>query len=101
MQQRMQVLGMKRSKGSLENGTPYDSTKVYILTKMDDRKGDAKGNTGAEFNLGTSAEYEKYAHLSFPFLADVEIEIVTTGTTIRQAVTSLVPVVEQKVSGSK
>lgn len=97
MQQRMQVLGMKRSKGTLENGTAYDSTKVYILTKMDDRKGDAKGHTGAEFNLGTSAEYEKYAHLPFPFEADVEIEMVTTGTTIRQAVTSLMPVTNQKV----
>lgn len=96
MQQRMQVLGMKRSKGTLENGTAYDSTKVYILTKMDDRKGDAKGHTGAEFALGTSVEYEKYSHLPFPFMADVEIEMVTTGSVIRQAVTSLVPVTDQK-----
>jgi hypothetical protein len=96
MQQRMQVLGMKRSKGTLENGTAYDSTKVYILTKMDDRKGDAKGHTGAEYTLGDSAEYRKYEHLPFPFLADVEIEMVTTGSAIRQAVTSLVPVVDPK-----
>jgi hypothetical protein len=98
MQQRMKVLGMKRSKGTLENGTPYDSTKVYILTKMDDRKGDAKGHTGAEFTLGDSTEFMKYQHLPFPFDADVEIEMVTTGSAIRQAVTSLVPVGDQKVT---
>lgn len=97
MQQRMQVLGMKRSKGTLENGTAYDSTKVYLLTKMDDRKGDAKGHTGAEFALGTSAEYEKYVHLPFPFFADVDIEIVTTGSAMRQAVTAFVPVLDQKI----
>jgi hypothetical protein len=96
MQQRMTVLGMKRSKGTLENGTAYDSTKAYVLVKLDDRKGDAKGHTGAEFNIGDSAQFAKYSHLPFPFIADVEVEVMTSGTTMRQVITSLVPVPDQK-----
>jgi len=98
MQMRVSVIGMKRSKGVLENGNAYDSTKFYVLTKMDDRKGDAKGQAAVEYAYGDSKEYEKFQHLPFPFQADVDIEVVTTGTTVRQAMTSCIPVVDQKLT---
>src|SRR2546429_4808597 len=70
--QTIQVVGMKASKGTLENGTAYDSTKVYALIDLDTSKGNAKGASATEFNLGTAAEFEAYKHLPFPFVADVE-----------------------------
>ena len=36
--QTIQVVGMKASKGTLENGTAYDSTKVYALIDLDTSK---------------------------------------------------------------
>lgn len=78
MQSVVTVVGMKRSKGEME-GVAYDSTKFYIETSLDDSKGNAKGIATTEYTMGKSDEYDKYAHLPFPFVADAEIEIVTTG----------------------
>ncbi|MFG6485210.1 hypothetical protein ACG04R_00930 [Roseateles sp. BYS78W] len=92
------VIGMKRSKGVLENGTAYDSTKVYALTELDDSKGDAKGQFGAEFNLGTSEEYAKYAQLAFPFQAVADMEIVGNGKTSKTVMVALKPVGDKKAA---
>jgi hypothetical protein len=85
------VIGMKRSKGQLENGQAYDSTKVYALTELDDSKGDAKGQFGAEFNMGTSDEFGKYSALPFPFKAVAEMEIIGNGKTSKTVILSLKP----------
>lgn len=87
---------MKRSKGQLENGQLYDSTKVYALTDLDDSKGDAKGQFGAEFNMGTSEEYAKYSALGFPFAAVAEMEIVGNGKTSKTVMVSLKPAAAAK-----
>lgn len=91
-QTQVTVIGMKRSKGQLENGQLYDSTKVYALTDLDDSKGDAKGQFGAEFNMGTSEEYAKYSGLGFPFQASAEMEIIGNGKTSKTVMVSLKPV---------
>ena len=96
MQASITVIGMKRSKGQLENGQAYDSTKVYALTELDDSKGDAKGEFGAEFNMGTSDEFAKYSHLPFPFSAVADMEIVGNGKTSKTVIVSLKPVAEAK-----
>jgi len=90
------VIGIKRSKGTLDNGQAYDSTKVYALTELDDSKGDAKGKFGAEFNMGTSDEYTKYAGLNFPFDAVAEMEIVGNGKSSKTVMVSLKPIAEAK-----
>jgi hypothetical protein len=97
-QTQVTVIGMKRSKGQLENGTPYDSTKVYALTDLDDTKGDAKGQFGAEFNLGTSEEYAKYSHVPFPFNAVADMEIIGNGKTSKTVMVSLRPVEAKKAA---
>lgn len=91
-QTKVTVIGMKRSKGTLENGTAYDSTKVYGLTDLDASKGDAKGQFGAEFNLGTSEEYAKYSSLPFPFEALADMEIIGNGKTSKTVMVALKPV---------
>lgn len=88
----VKVLGMKASKGTLENGNPYDSTKVYVETGLDDSKGNAKGFSAVEYGLGTSDEYNKYKHLPFPFMAEVTLEIVTTGKVQKTQLSELKPV---------
>ena len=89
--QTIQIVGMKASKGTLENGTGYDSTKVYALVDLDASKGTAKGMSSTEFNLGASVEFDKYKHLPFPFVAEVEMEIVTNGKTTKTVMHALVP----------
>ncbi|KVD76271.1 hypothetical protein WS62_02605 [Burkholderia sp. ABCPW 14] len=87
----VKVLGMKSSKGQMDNGTAFDSTKVYTETPLDDSKGTAKGFAVAEFTLGTSAEFDKYKHLPFPFEASAELELVTNGKTQKTVMHSLTP----------
>jgi hypothetical protein len=96
---RIHVVGMKSSKGTLENGNAYDSTKVYALVDLDASKGNAKGMASSEFNLGTSEEFGKYKHLPFPFEADAEMEIVTSGKVSKTVMHGLKPVAAVKVSG--
>lgn len=87
----IKVLGMKASKGTLENGNTYDSTKVYVETGLDDSKGNAKGFSAVEYSLGSSDEYNKYKHLPFPFLAEATLEIVTTGKVQKTQLADLKP----------
>lgn len=88
----VKVLGMKASKGTMDNGQAFDSTKVYTETPLDESKGTAKGFAVGEFTLGASDEFEKFKHLPFPFDATAEIEIVTNGKTQRTVMHSLTPV---------
>lgn len=89
---RITVQGIKGSKGQLENGTPYDSTKIYVLTGLDDSKGMGKGSATVEYTFGTSEEYQKYKHLPFPIECDAELELVTNGKTQKTQIVSLRPV---------
>lgn len=92
------VVGIKSSKGQLENGTAYDSTKVYALVDMDTSKGNALGQSASEFTLGTSEEYNKYKHLPFPFKAVADMEIVTNGKTSKTVMHGMRPLTDQKVA---
>lgn len=85
------VLGMKASKGTLDDGATYDSTKVYLLTDMDTSKGMAKGKSAAEYKLGTSVEFERFKALNFPFEATADMEIVSSGTRTQTVVHGLRP----------
>jgi hypothetical protein len=87
----VKVLGMKASKGSMDNGATFDSTKVYTETQLDESKGNAKGFAVGEFTLGTSAEFEKYKHLPFPFEGEAEFEIVSNGKTQKTIMHALKP----------
>jgi hypothetical protein len=86
------VTGMKSSKGTMDNGRAFDSTKVYIDTKLDESKGNQKGRASAEYALGTSAEFDKYKHLPFPFVAEVEFDQITNGKEVKTIVSSMTPV---------
>jgi hypothetical protein len=89
---KLQVVGMKASKGTLENGQAYDSTKVYALVDLDDSKGNAKGMAVAEYAFGTADQFNGFKHLPFPFLADVELEMVSNGRTQKTIVHKVQPI---------
>ena len=86
------VTGMKGSKGKLESGQEYDSTKIYVQTELDDSKSLGKGFATVEYGFGTSEEYHKYKHLPFPLECDAELEIVTNGKTQKTQILFLRPV---------
>lgn len=89
---KLKVLGMKASKGSMEDGTAYDSTKVYVETRLDESKGTQKGFAVAEYNFGLSSEFDKFKHNSFPLMAEVEMEQITNGKTVKTVIVSMQPV---------
>jgi hypothetical protein len=90
----IKVTGMKFSKGVMENGQAFDSTKVFVETDLDASKDTAFGTATAEYGLGKADEYQKYKHLagSGPFMAVAEMEIVTNGKTQKTVIHSLRPV---------
>ncbi|HXC40738.1 MAG TPA: hypothetical protein VN667_17515 [Burkholderiales bacterium] len=94
LQTKILVTGMKRSKGTLENGNAYDSTKLYAMTDLDDRKGNGMGQATVEYGFGTSDEYEKFKHLAhlFPIECEAELEIITNGRTQSTVITAIKPV---------
>lgn len=89
---RLNITGMKASKGTLEDGTGYDLTKVYSLNELDSSRGNAKGMASAEYNFGNSEEFKKFEHLPFPFVADCELELVTNGRSQKTVLHSIKPV---------
>lgn len=91
-QSEVTVLGMKANKGTMDNGTAFDSTKAYVVLDMDTSKGNALGQSAGEFNFGTSAEIEKFRGQSFPFKARGDFEIVTNGKTTKTVLHALSPV---------
>jgi hypothetical protein len=90
----IKVTGMKFSKGKMDNGTEFDSTKVYVETELDTSKDSAMGTACAEYGLGKAEEFQKYKHLagSLPFMALADMEIVTNGKTQKTIIHSLRPV---------
>ncbi|MCY0915292.1 hypothetical protein [Massilia antarctica] len=90
----IKVTGMKFSKGTMDNGQAFDSTKVFVETELDASKDTAMGTACAEYGLGKADEYQKYKHLAgaFPFMAIAEMEIVTNGKTQKTVIHSLKPV---------
>jgi hypothetical protein len=90
----IKVTGMKFSKGTMDNGQAFDSTKVFVETDLDSSKDTAFGTATAEYGLGKADEYQKYKHLAGagPFMAVAEMEIVTNGKTQKTVIHSLRPV---------
>ncbi|MGB7482031.1 MAG: hypothetical protein WA924_17030 [Burkholderiaceae bacterium] len=89
---KLKITGMKFNKGTMDNGTAFDSTKVYAETRFDESKGNARGFATTEYNFGKSDEYDKFKHLPIPFIAEAEMENVTNGKTRSIVILQLRPV---------
>lgn len=89
--QQVTILGVKRSQGTLDNGKAYNSTKIYVQTKMKETI-DQAGFGVAEYTWGDSSNFEKINKLSFPFSANIDLETVTNGKTVQLVVNDVVPI---------
>lgn len=88
---KLKITGFKANKGQMDNGTKFDSTKVFCETRLDESKGNMRGTASTEYAIGLSDEYAKYAHIPLPFIAEAEVETVTNGKTRSQIILQLVP----------
>lgn len=90
MTQTLTLLGAKRSKGQLDNGLVYDSTKIYVQTKMNESK-DTAGFAVSEYSWGDSTNFDSLKSLTYPCQVDVVFEIATNGKTTKLVVSDVKP----------
>lgn len=91
MKQTVILLGAKRSQGRLDNGTSYDSTKIYCQVRMNPNNVDMAGYSAIEYNWGNSDNFYKIRDLKFPCNVEIELETVTNGKTSSQIVLDVNP----------
>jgi hypothetical protein len=84
------VTGMKKFKGDVE-GKSYDSTTVYVETKLDDRKDNRRGHCTMDFNAGLSEVYDRLQAIELPAQFEVEWDTVTNGNNVQQIIVDLRP----------
>lgn len=93
----LQVTGFKFFKGDVE-GRHYDSTKVFLLMPLDESKGTAKGFATVELPFGDSTEFARLKDIPCPFFADVDIQMVSTGSGLKQQVVAVTPIKPSKAA---
>lgn len=76
--QKLTIVGAKKSKGEFE-GRPFDSTKVYVHADLRNDKDQGRGVSTVEYAWGESGNFDKISHLPFPFEAEVDLVMVTSG----------------------
>ncbi|MEI7431140.1 MAG: hypothetical protein WCL27_11855 [Betaproteobacteria bacterium] len=84
------VTGMKKFKGDIE-GRSFDSTTVFIETKMDDRQGNRRGACTNDFNAGKSDVYDRLSSVSLPGQFEVDWDTVSNGSKTRQIIVDIRP----------
>jgi hypothetical protein len=84
------VTGMKKFKGDID-GRQFDSTTVFIETKMDDRNGTRRGTCTNDFNAGKSEVYDRLIGIALPAEFEIEWDTVSNGSRTRQIVVDLRP----------
>lgn len=97
MLQKMIITGAKSSKGEYQ-GRAYDSTKIYLQTKMNSEQGEMVGFATEEYNWGDSSNYAKLKDLDFPISAEVDLELVTSGKLSKMIVLDVKPIVASVTS---
>jgi len=84
------VTGMKKFKGDIE-GRQFDSTTVFIETKMDDRNGNRRGICTNDFNAGKSDVYDHLSAIPLPSDFEVEWDTVSNGSRTKQIIVGIRP----------
>lgn len=84
------VTGMKKFKGEIE-GKSYDSTTVYVETRLHDAQGNRRGNCTIDFNAGTSEVFDRFRHIDLPADFEIEWDTITNGKKIQQIIVDMRP----------
>ena len=94
MLQQVIITGAKSSKGEME-GRPYDSTKIYVQTRMDPTKGTMIGTVTEQYDWGLSTNFDILKNLKFPIQANVEFEQASSGKSSKTIVMDVQPIVNK------
>ena len=84
------VTGMKKFKGDID-GRPFDSTTVFIETKLDDRSGYRRGVCTNDFNAGNSEVFDRLSSIALPAEFEVEWDTVSNGKRSQQIIVDIRP----------
>lgn len=82
------ILGVKRSKGTLDNGNTYDFTKLFVQTQLK-ASDDQLGYSVSEFKWGDSTNFDKFKGVQFPTPAQITYDLVTNGKNSELVVTDV------------
>ena len=84
------VTGMKKFKGDIE-GKAFDSTTVFVETRMDDRNGNRRGHCTMDFNAGVSDVFDRLKDVTLPTEFEIEWDTVTNGNNVQQIIVDMHP----------
>lgn len=84
------VTGMKKFKGDID-GRPFDSTTVFIETKLDDRNGFRRGACTNDFNAGKSEVFDRLSSIALPAEFEVVWDSVSNGKRTQQIIVDIRP----------
>lgn len=84
------VTGMKKFKGDID-GRGFDSTTVFIETKMDDRNGNRRGVCTNDFNAGKSEVFDRLTSIALPAEFEIEWDTVSNGSRSQQIIVDIRP----------
>jgi len=84
------ITGMKKFKGDID-GRLFDSTTVFIETKMDDRNGTRRGVCTNDFNAGKSDVYDRLSAIALPAEFEIEWDTVSNGSRTKQIIVDIRP----------
>lgn len=84
------VTGMKKFKGDID-GRAFDSTTVFIETKLDDRNGFRRGSCTNDFSAGKSEVFDRLNGIALPADFEVEWDTVSNGSRTRQIIVDIRP----------
>ena len=95
----VRITGMKKFKGEIE-GKQFDSTTMFIETRMDDRQGNQRGQCSMSFKAGNSEVYDKLSSIALPAEFEVDWDTVTNGNKSQQIIVNIRPhkLAQQKAS---
>lgn len=72
------VLGAKSFKGTVE-GKDYDSTTLFVVMDVSEKRGNSIGQNSVEMKFGKSDEFQKLKDLKFPVNAELALKLTTSG----------------------
>ena len=98
MKVQSQIVGVKKFKGDVE-GKHYDSCKVLVLNALDSSQDTAMGSSVSEYKFGESANFERFRGQAFPFMAELELSLVTNGRTTSFSLVDFKPLTKTAIGG--
>lgn len=85
------VTGMKKFKGEID-GKQFDSTTVFVETRLDDRGGNRRGKCTMDYNAGSSDVFDRLKNVDLPADLELEWDTVSNGNDSKQIIIDVRPI---------